>query len=255
MNILVDKEGMLILRKLENVNSVLSKLAELECPHIATSVCYCDQPEDFAGSTDLELKLLIKNANGPDMRSVFSRSALMKIVHAMVTTLPVCVVNAFEVDMQLRTLESDNEEPYLYVHGSMKPKLAEGLTEHVGMQYSKDALGSPATLQDAVSQATPATSAPDTAALVVQLRAQRTQVDVHKQDGDGFSMPREGTSTHTIFMFCAQKWKEANYVDNKALLDDIRKKAVETLVPQGLNVSTVRTQAARWYQYRQRLVV
>lgn len=240
MKVVIDLERMLFLRKMENESS-LSILVDLEYPHIHTSTKYCDGPQDFAGLTDLELKLLIRNSAGPDVRNVFSHDALLKTVHSIVAQFPTTVVNGFELAMQRTCIKQGDARRYQYVPGSMVPKLAEGLAEHAALACAAGSVPAPASIAPAV--AAPAVAAQVNKALPGTANA------------DDFVMPRDGTSTHTIFMFCARLWKESGFSKDKSTLDNIRKKAVEQLVPTGLNISTVRTQAARWYQHHERLVL
>lgn len=242
MKVLVDKEHLFVLYKMDN-EAALRKLCELECPHLATSILYADKAADYQQFTDYELKCLIKNSNGPDVRSVYIREALISILHAMIVSIPVKVVNAFELDMQLRSLAPGDKFRYLYVPGSMKPKPAEGLAELSALQYTASTLPSPATaVQHAPAPVAPVAPVSSPAAFAV------------RPANDDFTMPKVGTSTHTIFMFCHKLWEETGFKDCKTTLDNIRKTAVEKLVPTGLNISTVRTQASRWYQHRERLV-
>lgn len=243
MKVLIDKGRMTFLRKMEN-EATLSKLADLECPHLSVAIYYADEPRDFVLFTDLELKLLIKNSAGPDVRNVFSREPLMQIVFELTKALPESKANAFEVDLQLRSIKEGDTGRYLYVPGSQKPKPADGLEELAALQCTADAAGRAATL---AKQAPQGVVAAATASAANALPA--------VQPSDDFTPPRVGTSTHTIFTFCANAWKEANYADTKNVLDGIKKTAVDKLVPTGLNISTVRTQAARWYQHRQRFVI
>lgn len=240
MNVLIDKENMMFLFKMEH-QVTLSKLADMEFPHVATSIIYCDHHNDFVGLTDLEIKLLIKNSNGPNVVNVFSRDALLKIIHAMIQQMSEREANAYEVDLQHRTINPEDKRHFKYTPGSHVPSpVQDGVEEVAGWKYVGGATR-PASAVKAPATTTPAPSAASALPAPMQ----------HVAEGDGFTMPKEGTSTYTIFMFCANSWKE----DNTATLDAIRKKAVETLVLQGLNISTVRTQAARWYQHRQRLVL
>lgn len=237
MHVLIDKERLLILRKLDQ-RIVLSKLADLEHPHRHVAICYADEVRDFNGFTDLELKLLIKNAAGPDVRHVFARETLQQILLAMVQTLPVDVVNGFEVDMQLRSLGKDDTEPRLYVRGSTKPAPATGL-EEVALKYAGGGGMPPPSPANAVPLPTPAAQAPSAP------RAPQS---------DGFVEPKEGTSTHKIFSMCTKLWREAGCEDSKRVLDDVKRKVLEILEKEGLNANTIRTQATRWYHNRQRLV-
>ena len=244
MNVLIDRENMMFLFKMEH-HSTLSKLASMEWPHVHTKSIYCDHPNDFAAFTDLELKLLIKNSNGPNVTNVFAREALLKIIHSMVQHMPEREANAYEVNIQHRTIPSDDKRRFKYVPGSYVPlPVQDGLEEYAAWTYTAGAVKSPASAGKGSAVATPAPSA-----------VSALPGPVHVLEGDGFSMPKTGSSTHTIFMFCAQRWKEASYTEDKNSLNNIRKKAVEMLVPQGLNISTVRTQATRWYQHRKQLVV
>lgn len=243
MKILIDKSRMIVLRKMQD-EATLSKLADIECPHLPVAIYYADAPNDFVLFTDLELKLLIKNTSGPDVRNVFSKDALQRIVFELVRSLPETVANGFEVDLQLRAIAAGDEGRYLYVPGGSKPRPADGLEELVALQCAADAAGRAATLAKAAPQGVAAAAPVSAPAAVAKVTP-----------SDDFAPPRPGTSTHMIFTFCANLWKEAGYEDNKATLDNIRKKAVDQLVPTGLNISTVRTQAARWYQHRQRFVI
>lgn len=233
---------MVFLRKMAD-ETVLSKLAEIECPHCSVAIYYCDEPRDFILFSDLELKLLIKNSAGPDVRNVFNKDALMRIVFEMVRSFPESTANGFEVDMQLRSIDPNDSGRYLYLPGSHRPRSAEGLEELVALLCSADAAGRAASVAKQLPQGVAAPAAAQAA------RAPAAA------SSDDFVSPRVGTSTHTIFTFCATAWKDSNYSDNKATLDGIKKTAVDKLVPTGLNISTVRTQAQRWYQHRQRFVI
>jgi hypothetical protein len=239
MNVLIDKEHMMFLRKMQD-HSALNKLGDIECPHIHIMICYADAPMDFNHLTDLELKLLIKNSNGPDVTNLYSKDSLCKIVHDLVKSFPEYVVNAFEVDLQWRYISEGDSRRYLYVRGSTVPRLAEGLAELAALQCAEDARQSVAMHANKLAAPVAASSTPASFAV---------------RESSDFSMPKAGTSTHTIFMYCATLWKESGFSADKNTLDNIRKKAVDQLVPQGLNISTVRTQAARWYQHRTRLVL
>lgn len=238
MKVVIDMGRMLFLRKMQNEQS-LRLLADMEYPHLHIAIRYCDTPTDFASFTDLELKLLIRNSGGPDVRHIFAHDTLMKVAHEIVSQFPVTMVNGFELAMQHTHVRPNDTRRYQYVPGAMVPMLAEGLAEHAALMGSCSTLPAPASPAPAVAGPAVAASA---------LRALPSAAD-------DFVMPREGTSTHTIFMFCAQLWKESGFSTNKSTLDSIRKKAVEQLVPTGLNISTVRTQAARWYQHHERLVL
>lgn len=248
MKVLIDKEHMVFLHKMEDY-ATLSKLCDMEYPHLVTSGIYCDHHNDFSGLTDLELKLLIKNSSGPNVQNVFSRDALLKIIHAMIQHMPEREVNAHEVAMQHATIDPSDKRRYRYVPGGFLPALVqEGVEEYAGWTYTAGVLPGAASAANAPVAATPA---PRAVSAVPGLAA----TPAHVQEGDGFTMPKAGTSTHTIFMFCAERWKEMNHQDDATTLDKIRKQAVEALVAQGLNISTIRTQASRWYQHRQRLVL
>ncbi len=247
MQIIVDLENMLFLRKHEDY-ATLSKLCDMECSHVSTSLMYCDHARDFVSFTDLELKTLIKNAHGPDVVNVFSRAALCDILVAMIKQMPVSEVNAYEVDLQWRTIIKGDKKRYQYVPGGFVPVCAEGLAELAGWKYKAGGAASPLP-----RPASPVTTLPQGA--VATPGASTAPRAVQAVAVDGFSMPKAGTSTHTVFMFCAERWKEAGCVDEDDILDKIKKSAIEVLVPQGLNISTVRTQAARWYQHRTQVAV
>lgn len=235
MYVLIDRERLVFLRK-HGHQPTVSKLADLECPHHHAVVCGADSPSGFTTFTDLELKLLIKNTTGSDLRNVFGRETLLRQACQVAAQLEVDDVDGFELTMQVMSIKDNDQQRYQYVRGSKIPRCMEGLEELAGKVCAGAPLPQPASAPNVQGATTPAATPAQPAS------------------SDDFVMPKEGTSTHRIFMFCATLWKESGYSDNKATLDNIRKKAVDTLVPAGLNVSTVRTQAARWYQHRQRLV-
>lgn len=241
MYVLIDMHRMVFLRKVDS-HSAISKLAELEAAHVPTKILSADDAR-FASLTDYEIRVLIRNSSGPDVNNVFSRDTLTLALCSVIHHLPETKVNAFEVDLQLRAVLTkdgangyDGDARYRYLPGSMIAQQVEGL-EELALQYTGgDALPRPARPANVAPAATPAPA-------------------VQRAAGDDFVMPRDGTSTHTIFMFCAKLWKDSGFSEDKRVLDQIRKTAVDKLVPTGLNISTVRTQAARWYQHRSRLVL
>lgn len=253
MYIVIDRDNLRVLHKHAD-QKIASNLANLECPQVSIVVTFCDEKGGFSLLTDLELKLLIKNSNGPDVSRVFSRDSLADIMCKIAQAFPSTEnVNGFELQMQLASLAEDDSEPYRYLRGSMKPQPAAGLAELAALHYSGAAIAAPASAPLPVVQGTVALDAfgkplgPGGAcppAVMAKILA----------TGD-FTAPREGTSTHSIFTFCATAWKESGYQDSKATLDNIKKKAIDVLCAQGLNISTVRTQAQRWYQHRQQFVI
>jgi hypothetical protein len=234
----INRETMVFVRRMDN-QSTLSKLAHIEHPHFSVYIT----PEDgnYELLTDFELKKLIANSGGPDVKHVFSRSALVRVLHQLTQALPVFEANAFEVDMQMRTIPEDDDRPYVYVRGAMKPTLAEEGLDTVALQYAGNALNVPASTPQPRPQGTVAGSAPQAATRAPSAPS-----------ADDFVQPRPGTSTHDIFAFCAKLWDDTGRTADEKQLADIRKQAVDQLVPKGLNVSTVRTQAMRWYHNRQR---
>lgn len=72
---------------------------------------------------------------------------------------------------------------------------------------------------------------------------------------EGFAAPKAGTSTETIFRACAELWHASGFSEDKGVLDSIRQKVAESLVTQGLNINTVKTQANRWYHHRKQFVI
>ena len=237
MYILINREKMLLLRKHPD-QRVVSMLADLECSEHAVCVTFCDEVAGFFPLSDLELKLLIKNCNGPDVAHIWSRSTLDQIFMGMCATLPIFgPVSAYELTMQLASVR-DSEDAYRYVYGSMQPAPAEGLEELAALLYvagTPRVEFTPVAPANALGQATPLPVAP------------RAPLAFAEPD---FALPRLGTSTHRIFEFCAKLWQDASYADDESVLKDIKKKAVDKLTAEGLNISTVRVQSQRWYQNR-----
>lgn len=227
---------MRILRKMDNRNGALSKLTSLENPDIGCTVIYVDRWDDYKAFSVDELKKLITQSAGPDVTKLFDKDALMRVLHAMVQTMDVTVVaNAFELDLQLRSVPEDDIQPYVYVPGAQRPALRHTPAPTL---LAKAAGSAAALAKEGVQGQVAGTTSNALPGAVVE----------------AFVMPKEGTSTHTIFMFCAQAWKDASFKDDKDTWDRIRKSAIDKLTKDGLNISTIRVQSARWYQHRQRLV-
>lgn len=238
----IDKDNLVFLRRM-GCQVTLRNLINIEYPHLYT--CVQEDGSSYPLMTDLELKTLINNTSGPDVKHVFSRLTLLHILHELVKSFPVFEVNAFHLDLQARSISEDDDRRYKYAPGQTVPTLVQdGVEEYIALQYAGEPLAVPASAPRAVAQATPAGSA-----------TAQAQAPSAPASSDDFVQPRAGTSTHTIFTWCAVAWRDAGFPEDKKKLDDIRKKAVDSLVPTGLNVSTVRTQAARWYQHRQRFAL
>ncbi len=244
MYVEIDREALVFLRKMEH-QPTLSKLSSLEHPdkHVVIT------PAAFngAGFTDLEMKMLIKNSHGPDVKHVFSRDTLAKILNGMIATFPVEQANAFEVEMQLRAIPSDDTRPYQYVRGAFKAREADEGEQRAPLCYegAGDALGAPASAPQPSPQPYPAGTQAQAFA------APPRPAPAPAADGD-FTQPRPGTSTHDIFSFCAQEWDATGRANDEQTLTTIRKRALDTLTKRGINASTVRTQAMRWYHNRTR---
>lgn len=238
----INKDALVFLRKMDN-QVTLRNLVNIEYSDIYT--CIQEDDSSYMLMTDMELKTLIKNSNGPDVRACFSRLSLLAVLKELVKGLPTFEANAFHIDLQSRAIHAEDGRRYKYMPGQPLPQLVpDGVEEYVALQYAGSALNVPASAPRSEPQATPATSAsPQGAAPAASAST------------DDYVPPRPGTSTHAIFTWCATAWRDAGFPEDKKQLDDIRKKCVDSLVPTGLNISTVRTQAARWYQHRQRFAL
>lgn len=234
MRALIDMEDLRVLHVHESAD-VLRNLDRVQAQHMHTALIYVDGPQDFNRFTDFELKLFLRNSGAGDHASLYSRPALLQLAFDAVRAMPAVAFNGFELSLQSAYLDDDDEGAYTFVPGKQKP--VPGLVEYAALQCVGGPLKAPANVPQHVVQApvaaSPAAPAPPAA-------------------GSDFAQPRPGTSTHAIFAFCAKLWKDAGCTADEGLLGDIRKKAVDELVPTGLNVSTVRTQAMRWHQNRQR---
>jgi hypothetical protein len=242
----INREKMTFLRRMAD-RATLSKLADIE--HSDIHVLLTDEDTSYELLTDLELKKLIQNSNGPDVKLVFHRGTLIRILRSITAELPVFEANAFQVDMQWRCIERDDDRVYAFVPGAFKPVLAEEGVEAAALQYAGGTLNVPASPANPAPQGTAAGS---TARPLFVGRDYSGAAAPQRQEAGDFASPKPGTSTHDIFTFCWQKWSETGFTTDERQLADIRKTAVDQLVPKGLNVSTVRTQAMRWYHNRTR---
>lgn len=237
----IDKDNLVFLVRM-GAQPMLRNLVNIEFSDLYTSIQEDDST--YMMFTDMELKTLIKNSGGPDVKHVFARASLIYILHEIVKSFSVFEVNAFQLDLQARAIGSEDGRRYKYVHGAVLPALVDEDAPYPVLQYAGSALNVPASAPRTTVQAPPAGNA-----------APQAQRPTAPASTDDFVQPRPGTSTHTIFTWCGTAWRDAGFPEDKKILDDIRKKAVDSLVPTGLNISTVRTQAARWYQHRQRFAL
>jgi len=245
----VNKEALVFLRKMDN-QLALRNLVNIEYSDLYT--CLQEDDSSYPLMTDLELKQLIMNSGGPDVRSCFSRLSLLAVLKDVVKGLPLFEANAFQLDLQSRAIGAEDARRFRFVPGATIPQIVpDGVEEYIALQYAGSALNVPASAPRSEPQPTPAV------AYFVgrDYSGAKPAAAPAPVSTDEFVQPRPGTSTDTIFRFCASAWRDAGFPEDKKQLDDIRKKAVDSLVPTGLNISTVRTQAARWYQHRQRFAL
>lgn len=241
-HVAIDKDNLVFLRRMEN-QVALRNLINIEYTDVYTAIV--DDDSSYSSFTSAELKKLIKNSNGPDVERVFSHYTLGLTLVILVKGLPVFKADAFQLDLQSRAIHPEDGRRYKFVPGGGVPQLVEGDEPYTTLRYTGEAfsapLGSPASAPQPVAQGVVAANA-STPGIAPAASAST----------DDFAQPKPGTSTHQIFMFCMGLWNAAERTNSEPELKKIREKAVSVLTAQGLNVSTVRTQAMRWYHNRQR---
>lgn len=247
----IDKDKLVFLRRMDN-QLALRNLVNIEYSDLYTSMQ--DDDSTYMMFTDVQLKDLIKNSGGPDVRSVFTRSLLIALLETLVKGLPLFTANAFQLDLQSRAIGAEDARRFRFVPGASIPEIVADDAPYPFLQYAGSVLGVPASAPRPTVQATPAGSDNSAAFHCGRYYSGAKPAAHASANTDDFVQPRPGTSTDTIFRFCASAWRDAGYPEDKKIMDDIRRKAVDLLVP-GLNISTVRTQAARWYQHRQRFAL
>jgi hypothetical protein len=118
MNAIIDLTNMTFVYAHENTR-LLSSLAHIELMEVGTLVCDATYQGTYARFTDLELKLLYKNTFGTE--SFFGRGACIQVLMDNARDLPQADVDAYEALVQANSIAEDDETPYRYQRGSMKP--------------------------------------------------------------------------------------------------------------------------------------
>lgn len=132
MYTLIDRDNMRFRGKHDD-HVCLSKLAWIEDPHVAVVIWPLDTPQELAGFSDVELRLLYKHTTGVDHTSV-NRAVLMASCYALFEQLPVTDINSYEIDIQYRSIEGGDYRRFLYAKGSSVPAQQGDLFEPVHLQ-------------------------------------------------------------------------------------------------------------------------
>jgi hypothetical protein len=250
MYALIDRERMVVVHK-HHDQRVISMLGHLEAAHRDTLNTFINESSGFGPLSEMDLRRIIKNT-GFEPGNV-PRSVLCAMLINLLNEMPESKVDlgALEAQCEWVTGLKDDVDPYRHVPKAIRPALVE---EHDVADFppaykaAEDCVQRAASARNLPAATTPAPGDAERA-------AERPSATVGHSIVEDFTPPRPGSSTYTIFAWCATAWKESNYADDKKTLDTIRAKALDALTGQGLNASTVRTQAMRWYQHRQRFVI
>lgn len=102
--------------------STLFNLAHIE---LSESPVLVFQEEDFAGEllSDLELKLLYRNTTDGEITPDMGRLTLVRALKDVLEKLPICDANSDETVAQAACISDQDEDVYLYVKGSNKPRV------------------------------------------------------------------------------------------------------------------------------------
>jgi hypothetical protein len=122
MNVLIDRERMVILAKHRKMN-VLSCLAWLTYPNAMTTIVVCSNKVD-SNLTDMELKFLCQNTTelaNDDIARMTTRSTLERMVLHLVESVPEFECNEIELRNQADKIKEENMDTYCYVPGSRSP--------------------------------------------------------------------------------------------------------------------------------------
>jgi hypothetical protein len=126
MNILIDKERMVFLRKHQS-QKVLCDLAWIESHEAPVALFECDASRPLSMFTELELSMLYKNTTGQEWCHANKYSALLQVVFDLMQRLPVDNINAFEAEAQAAKIKDDTTHSYQFVKGATSPAQKRGM--------------------------------------------------------------------------------------------------------------------------------
>src|ERR1017187_5286658 len=106
MAYLINREKMHFLAKHMDTN-VLSCLAWIEHPDIATAIVNIDKPSDWGFFTMYELNLLYIHTTGQKL-GVYAVDAIYKIINSLAENVLSTKVNSFEVIMQANCIKRED---------------------------------------------------------------------------------------------------------------------------------------------------
>lgn len=241
MNAVIDLTNMTFVYAHENTR-LLSCLAHIELLDVGTYVCDATYQGTYARFTDMELKLLYKNTFGSE--SFFSRGGTIQVLMDNVRDLPQVQADPYEALIQCNSIAEDDETPYRYQAGSMKPLELEEAYEPPPLRLRPPVLGD----KPFKPAETPAPKPPTQAAQAPLGHAAppaSTKVAAAPRE------PREpGGARPRIFAVADAVWAEAGKPTNIPAVLMLRKQIMNLLEEEGIKRTTSSTALGEWQKTR-----
>ena len=225
MYITIDTERMAICHKAEDYE-VAAGLAHIELSHTSVHIMPGDYPAAFNGMTDLELKLLYRNATGNEFEG-YSHPHLIAAVCQVTKALPHTDAVPAEVAQQCRKINISDRSPYRYVKGSYTPARLQDIFQPLPLQASAARVAAipPAGPVPAAAHATPAVKP--------------------------ISAPRAGGVREVVWGEADRRWEAAGKPRNLSVVLALRKDLMNVLETEfGVKRTSSSTSLGEWQKAR-----
>lgn len=238
MYILIDADKMRFLRKHQDAFA-LSNLVYIECNDCATKIVACDEPLDFDGFTDLELKLLYKNTTGEEYKG-FARDPMLCIVHELTTRMSEFVADKYQLALQAAYISEDDDSGYQFVPGAVKPAPVADLFEYTVLRVRRNPVS------EQLALITPLKRSKTLPALFPPLAPSTPRPAAVRSASTPPSAPAKGSVLDRINSKAETMWTAAGKPTNPAAVKELRKQIVEQLVADGINQNSAGKGASLW---------
>ena len=241
MNAIIDMTGMHFVYAHDNIR-LLSSLAHIELLDVSTYVCDATYHGTYARFTDMELKLLYKNTFGTE--SFFGRGACIQVLMDNAREFPQVEADPYEALVQSNSIADDDDTPYRYQRGSMKPLSLDEAYEPPPIRLRPPVLGDkPFNPAEPVAPKPPA-QAPQAPAGPDRTTAS-TKVAAAPRDprAPGGARPR-------IFEVADAMWAAAGSPRDLPTVLNLRKQMMNALESEGIKRTTSSTALGEWQKIR-----
>ncbi len=244
MYVSIDRDNMRFLHKHPDYSTV-SNVSWIEAPHVSLLVTPIDYSHFLKDFTDLELRLLYRNTTGVD-HTAYGGDALRAILQELAERLPDTDADPREARLQADYIDQDNQEPFVYVKGALRPAKSGDLWEPEALKAprsdNEEVIAAAVRLRPAQPRAT-AASTP--AAASTGSRAARPAAAPRTP-----TAPRQGGVREKIWARADSMWEEAGKPTDKSTVLALRKRMMDALEEEGVKRTSSSNELGNWQKAR-----